>query len=134
MNKTLITLLAAAALAAGCATTPNRIKSDEALERYLAYAGEPVREFTAFRLQSWQPLGRDKLMLWTGVNDAYLVTVWETCRDLQFANSIRVRNTGSSVSTFDSIQVGRDRCRIEEIRPVDIRRMKAEQHAARDGD
>jgi hypothetical protein len=119
-----MTLALCAAVLAGCATGPTRVGSDEPLDRYLAYAGEPVRQFNSFGLHSWTPLARDKLLLWTGVNDAWLLTVWDTCRDLQFANAIKVTSTGSSISTFDSVRVGRDRCPIKEIRPVDVKAMK----------
>jgi len=118
-----------AMLAAGCASGPQRVRSDDTLAQYLEYAGEPVRGFTSFRLQSWQPLARDRLILWTGVNEAYLVTVWDTCPDLQFANSIAVTSTASQVTTFDHVRVGRDRCPIRAIRPIDVRQMKADRAA-----
>jgi hypothetical protein len=64
-----------------------RNSGDQAVA-YLDYAGDPVRGFTSFRLQSWQPLSRTQLVLWNGVNEAYLVTVWDGCSDLQFAQSL----------------------------------------------
>jgi hypothetical protein len=119
-----------AMLVVACASGPRRVDSNETLARYLDYAGEPVRGFTSFRLQSWAPLSRDRLVLWNGVNEAYLVTVWDTCQDLQFANAIRVTSTGSQVTTFDQVRVGRDRCPIKQIRPIDVRQMKADRAAA----
>jgi hypothetical protein len=113
---------------AACVGGPRRIEGDRAIQ-YLDYAGEPVRGFTAFRLQSWQPLSRDQLILWTGVNEAYLVTVWDSCPDLQFAESIRVTSTGSEITTFDQVRVGRDRCPIEKLQPIDVRQMKADRAA-----
>jgi hypothetical protein len=118
-----------AMLAVGCASGPQRVRSDDTLAQYLDYTGEPVRSFTAFRLQSWQPLARNRLILWTGVNEAYLVTVWDSCPDLQFANSIGVTSTGSQVTTFDHVRVGRDRCPIQAIRPIDVRQMKTDRAA-----
>ena len=128
MKKIPIVLLLAV-LAAGCASGPQRVRNDDTLAQYLEYAGEPVRGFTSFRLQSWQPLARDRLILWNGVNEAYLVTVWDSCPDLQFAHSIGVTSTGSQVTTFDHVRVGRDRCPIREIRPIDVRQMKADRAA-----
>jgi len=126
--KQLLTLVMTALLTVGCAGGPRRVDGDRTIQ-YLDYAGEPVRGFTSFRLQSWQPLSRNRLILWTGVNEAYLVTVWDSCPDLQFAHSIRVTSTGSQITTFDHVKVGRDRCPIEQIRPIDVRQMKADRAA-----
>lgn len=128
--KHLFTIALAALVAAGCAGGLRRNSDDQAIA-YLDYAGDPVRGFTSFRLQSWQPLSRTRLVLWNGVNEAYLVTVWDGCTDLQFAQSIHVSSTGSQITTFDHVNVGRDRCPISEIRPVDVRQMKADRAADR---
>ena len=122
-------LILVALLTVACASGPQRVRSDDTLAQYLGYAGEPVRGFTSFRLQSWQPLARDRLILWNGVNEAYLVTVWDSCPDLQFAHSIGVTSTGNQVTTFDHVRVGRDRCPIRAIRPIDVRQMKADRAA-----
>lgn len=124
-----IILVLMSVLAAGCAGTLKRADSAETLAQYMGYAGEPVQGFMAVRVQSWQPLARDKLILWTGVNEAYLLTVWDTCTDLMFANVIGVTQTGSQITSFDKVRVGRDRCPIRQIRPLDIRQMKADRAA-----
>ena len=113
-------------LAAACATGPARFETSATLERYESYALAPVRDFTSFDLLWWEPLTRNRLVLWNGVNEAYLVTVWNSCQDLKFAQAIRVTKTGNTISTFEAVKVGRERCQIEEIRPIDVRRMKAE--------
>jgi hypothetical protein len=121
------------ALLAGCAGGPPRIQSNETLDRYLGYAGEPVERATSFRLDSWEWVDRDRIVLWTGVNEAYLVTVWDTCRDLQFTNHIRVvSGISNTISRFDKIKVGSDTCPIKEIRPIDVKSMKADMAAARE--
>jgi len=126
--KQLVMLVLTAMLFAGCASGPRRNTDQESLS-YLDYAGEPIRGFTSFRLQSWRPLSRNRLVLWAGVNEAYLVTIWDGCPDLQFANAIHVSSTGSQITTFDHVGVGRDRCPISEIRPINIRQMKADRAA-----
>ena len=126
--KKFILVILAALLASACASGLRRDASDEKLA-YLDYAGEPVRGFTSFHLQSWQPLSRNQLVLWAGVNEAYLVTIWNGCRDLQFAEAIHVSSTGSQITRFDHVNVGRDRCQITEIRPIDVRQMKADRAA-----
>jgi hypothetical protein len=128
--KQLVMLVLIALLAAGCAGGLRRNSDDDAIA-YLDYAGEPVRKFTSFRLQSWQPLSRNRLVLWAGVNEAYLVTVWDNCPDLQFAHAIHVSSMGSQITTFDHVDVGRDRCPISEIRPINVRQMKADRAADR---
>jgi uncharacterized protein YpuA (DUF1002 family) len=122
-------LVLMAALATGCAGTLKRSDTDETLAQYMGYAGEPVQGFTAMRIQSWQPLARDKLILWTGINEAYLLTVWDNCTDLMFANVIGVTQSGSQVTSFDKVRVDRDRCPIEQIRPLNIKQMKADRAA-----
>jgi hypothetical protein len=128
--KQLVMLVLTALFAAGCAGGLRRDSDDDAIA-YLDYAGEPVSEFTSFRLQSWQPLSRNRLVLWAGINEAYLVTVWASCPDLQFAQAIHVTSTGSQITTFDHVNVGRDRCPISEIRPINVRQMKADRAADR---
>lgn len=126
--KWFVMLVLSALLVAGCASGPRRNTDQESLS-YLDYAGEPIKGFTSFRLQSWRPLSRNRLVLWAGVNEAYLVTIWDQCPDLQFANAIHVSSTGSQITTFDHVEVGRDHCPISEIRPIDIRQMKADRAA-----
>ena len=125
MERPLVIVLAAA-LTAACVAGPARFETNATLERYEAYALAPVRDFTSFSLYWWEPLTRNRLVLWNGVNEAYLVTVWNTCQDLEYAQTIRVTKTGNTISTFEAVKVGRERCPIEEIRPIDVRRMKAE--------
>lgn len=128
-------VLLAAALVAACSGIPRRESDQEALARYMDYAGAPVDRFSVLgRVDGWRPLGRNKLIVWTGVNEAYLLTVAEPCFDLEFAHSVSLTSTGSSVSRgFDSVKVGRDRCMITEIRPIDYQQMKADQRAAGGG-
>ena len=119
-----------ALLLGGCASGVDRLAGDTPLERYTNYAGTPVDRITAFDINGWTALSRNRLVLWTGVNDAWLVTVWDSCRDLEFADRIRVARTGASISRLDQIIVGGERCPISEIRPIDVRQMKLDRAAA----
>ena len=130
--KTMLALLLAAALAAGCASDPKRSQGERVLARYEGYIGAPIRDFTAFRQDSWQPVSRTQLILWTDMSHAYLITITGNCPDLMFTDGIRVTSTGSSISTFDSVIVRGDRCPIEEIRPIDVRQMRADEKELRD--
>lgn len=123
-------LAVAALLLAGCATGVSRLSSETPLERYSAYAGEPVNSFTAFDINGWTALSDSKIVVWTGVNEAWLLTVWSGCQELSFADRIRIKSTGSSVMRGDTVIVGRDRCPISEIRPIDVKQMRADREAA----
>jgi hypothetical protein len=137
MKAKLWTCLCLALLTVGCASTDTmaRAKSvDPEVERYSKYALAPVDSFTAFSFDSWTPLSRTKLVIWPRFNEAYLVTVWDTCFDLNFAQHIGVSRTGASVTKFDKVLVGRHQsCPISEIRPIDLKKMKADREAAKAG-
>jgi hypothetical protein len=107
-------------------------RKDEVGLNYIDYAGEPVDTVrTLSEINGWTPVSRTQLVIWTGVNEAWLLKVWDNCRDLTFANSISVTRSGRQITTFDKVQVGDDRCLITEIRPVDVKQMKADRKAAK---
>ena len=128
--KRILAMTLMAFVATACASGLQRSRNTDPLERYDGYIGEPIHGFTAMRADSWQPVGRDQLIIWTGLSDAWLVTVLGSCSDLQFANSIRINTSVHTITDFDTVLVGRDRCPIKEIRPIDIRRMKADRKEA----
>ena len=129
MNK-LLAIALMAFVASACASGLPRSRDEGPLTRYDGYIGEPIRGFTAMRPQSWTSVSRNQLILWTSLNDAWLIKVWPNCNDLQFANTVRVTSTVSTITTFDRVLVGRDSCPIEEIRPIDIRQWKADRKEA----
>ncbi len=129
MNTSLVkgasaSLTAAAALLAGCATGP---KLD-----YTDYAGEPVKSFYMNNFDGWTVVSKDQLVIWSGMNKAYLLTVTGYCPDLQYANAIAVTSTGNTVDRFEKVLVGRDRCFINEIRPLDTKQMKDDRKLLRE--
>lgn len=130
-NATILLLAVAVALAGCASNTIARLRGEDASLRYVDYAGTPVEQFTSFGIDGWTPVSRNQLVVWNGVNEAYLITVWDSCRDLQFAQSIGISSTGRSISRFEHVRVGRDRCPISEIRPIDVRQMKADRASAR---
>jgi len=118
----------AAASTAAPATTQER-----ALARYQAYAGQPIQSFTWLgRFDSWEPLGKDHLLVYTRPGEAYLLKVRGPC-DLNFVTGpVGITSTNSTVyAGLDSIAVntgvgGNWQCPIDEIRPLDVHRMKAD--------
>jgi uncharacterized protein DUF6491 len=131
--KTLTAILLAALVASGCATTGDSgiqlSKSERLLSKYEPYVGEPVKSFTAFRPDSWQPISRTQLVVWTNMNNAYLLTVAGPCHDLPFARTVGVTSTTSEITTFDSVIVRGNRCPIRQIQPIDVRQMRADRNA-----
>ena len=132
MRKHVLLSVVATLTLAACASSLPRVSEESATERYQNYAGQPVDRFTAFNITGWTALSRDKLVIWTGVNEAWLLTVWTNCQDLHFAERIRLKRTGASVTRSDMVLVGRDQCPISEIRPIDVRQMKADRAAERE--
>lgn len=118
------------AVLAGCATGIARMNGETGMQRYQDYVGAPIDQFTAFDFNGWELAGRDQVVVWTGVNEAYLIRVWSTCTDLNFAHRIGVTSTGHTVSRLESIRVGRQRCPIEDIRPIDVHGYKADRALA----
>jgi hypothetical protein len=131
MNRNAL-LIAVLVFLAGCATGVARMKTETAVDRYRPYIGTPIDQFTAFRFDGWELAGPNQVVVWTGVNEAYLITVWKSCRDLNFAQQVGVTSTGHTVSRMESIRVGRERCPIESIRPIDIRTYKEDRAALRE--
>jgi hypothetical protein len=63
------------------ASAPPPSAQQRALEQYRNYAGPPIPYFVWLgRLYSWEPLGKDRLVIFTTTNEAYLLTVWPPAR------------------------------------------------------
>jgi hypothetical protein len=112
------------------------VTQERALARYSSYAGPPVPSFTWLgHFDSWEALGKDRLVVYTTPSDAYLLKVAPPC-DLRFViYRVGLTSTASTVSSgLDSVVVDNAaagapwQCPIEEIRQVDVRRMKADLH------
>ncbi|HPF27077.1 MAG TPA: DUF6491 family protein [Steroidobacteraceae bacterium] len=132
MRTYILAAVVGAMALSGCASTGGiaKMQGEAAQYRYVDYAGEPIDDFRSFRLDGWAAVSRDTLVLWNGVNEAYLVKVWDNCRDLNFANVIGVTSTTNTISKFEKVRVGNDVCPISEIRPIDVKQMKADRRAA----
>jgi hypothetical protein len=113
-----------AALLTACASGPKL--------NYTEYAGEPVKSFYMSNFDGWSAVSKDQLVVWTGLNKAYLLKIEGYCPDLQFANAIAVTSTANTVDKFEKVLVGRDRCLINEIRPLDVKQMKEDRKIMRE--
>ena len=123
---------AAGTAAGGAITAAPATAQERALERYSAYAGRPVKSFTWLgHFDSWEPLGKDHLLVYTKPNEAYLLEVSGPC-DVRFVSGpVGISSANSTVyAGLDSITVrsgvaGTWQCTIDEIRPLDVHGMKA---------
>jgi len=130
MRLSMLTLGLASALAA-CAGPGPRARQAQALERHMNFAGEPVDSFNLRLMQQWQPLGETHVVVYTAINEAWLLALDQPCHGIDFAQAIALTSTGSRVHRrFDSVRFDQQLCRIHEIRPVDVRAMKAARRAA----
>jgi hypothetical protein len=133
MHHTLVRLAAAAvwlALLGACASGAP-MRQSQLRDRYLQYAGSPVDHINWLgRFDSWEPVSRDQLVVFTTPRDAYLIKVWSSCAgpDLYFARErIGLTSTAGVVyARLDRVRTGHWSCPIEEIRPIDYRRMQAD--------
>jgi hypothetical protein len=121
-------LLTVATLSA-CSGIPRRESDAQTLARIQQYAGDPVTEFRTFgSYNSWTPIDNHHVLVQTNINEAYLISVFEPCTNLPFATHLAItsRFPNQVQSGFDSIRVGRERCRISQIRPVNYKQMRAD--------
>lgn len=123
-------VMIAATVFAGAAGAQTRERQQEALEAYLPYAGAPVDSFRFWNLTQWELVAPTKVVVWPKLQEAYLLTVDEPCSELEWAKSIAVTSSVQRVTArFDSVKVGRDECRINEIRPIDYRKYQQDRKA-----
>src|SRR5690606_19986709 len=110
---------------AGSTHADTRATMHETLEHYAPYLGEPVDAFTFWSLNKWKLAGPEKVIVWPAVNDAYLVTVEKPCSRLEWARGIGFgsRQRHQVQVRIDHLDVDGQRCRIEEIRRIDLEAM-----------
>ncbi len=129
MKHYLIVCLTVALLLTGCANTIARMKGADAELNYADYAGEPINSFAMTTFDGWTVVGDKEVVIRTAVNNAYLIKVVGYCPNLKFTPTIGVTSSAGQVDRFEKVIVGRDRCMISEIRPIDMVRMQADHKA-----
>ena len=113
-------------LPGGCADMQPNHSDDVARENFLKYAGPPVDSFTYLgHYNGFRALGGRDVVVWTSINDAWLITVMAPCPNLPYANGLGMTSAGHTItSRVDWVHFDRGRCRIESIRHVDYLAMK----------
>jgi Family of unknown function (DUF6491) len=120
----------AAALVAACACAcagAARRGAQPSLDQYMRYAGPPIQRFSYRNSYTgWQIVEEYKIIMFVG-DGAYLLTVVPPCPQMRLAMFMSIRNaSGGIVSRFDRVQLDENDCLIDEIRPIDYRRMRQE--------
>jgi hypothetical protein len=126
-------MIFAATLLAGCATVPPISKQDAATEAtLLQFAGPPIDSFTYLgRYDGFRTLGDKQVVIFTTINDAYLIRVRDPCINLRIANTVELTSSNRTVSrTFDFVLADHERCLIDTIRHIDYAAVKRARSAA----
>ena len=139
--KPMLLLLAMCLIVGACASTPRQTDAEK-LALYRAHSGDPVRDFQYFgSINGWSPIGDSALVVWTKPSQAYLLELFGTCTDLGSAPAISLSNSMGRVSSrFDSVHVlggsgnttMRIPCRIQTIRPLDVKALRQAQQEMRE--
>lgn len=112
-----------------------RERFDQRREFVSQFAGAPRSSVSFMRHYDFEPLGEHTLLLYESLNRAYLVEIEDFCPELTSALAIGVDNKTSTLNAkFDSVHVRGRNCRILEIRPVDVKAMKAAQKQRREAE
>jgi hypothetical protein len=129
--KTLLLSAVAVAVLAGCAST--RMPEADRLALYQAHAGQPVKQIRYYSAMGWDRIDDEHVVLDMRPNESWLLTVSGPCLDWGGASPIlRLSSTGPYVmAKFDRIltQGSPVSCRIEEIRPIDVKGLRAARDA-----
>src|SRR5579872_2826373 len=125
-------VVVAAVLLSSCSSIPLAQREAAERARFEAYAGKPVDHFTWLtHYEGWEPISRNQLVVWTDINQAYLITVFKPCTDLMFARRIGLTSTADSVyAHFDHVRADGWTCIINTIQPVDYLRMQRDEREA----
>ena len=131
--KPIIPLLAVLVLAA-CATTGQ--SDSEHLANYTAHAGEPVKQIRYREPMGWDRIDGEHIVLNMRPTESWLLTLPVNCLDWAGESPLLKVDAPSGwlMAKFDTVKVAGSPvdCRIEEIRPLDIRGVRAAEKQMRD--
>jgi hypothetical protein len=107
------------------ASAQQREWEKQQLALFQQHAGEPIKQFPMFYLWEWQVLGPQQLAVWATIHDVYLLRVDKACNNLLWTHGLSVTQEMSQKVTekFDFVVFRNQRCKIEEIRPIDYEAM-----------
>lgn len=132
MKALILPMLAVLGLAA-CAA--NRISDADRLAIYDAHSGAPVKQIRYYHAMGWDRIDDQHVLLNMRPSETWLLKVSGPCLDWGSASPVlRLSSTGPYVmAKFDRILTEGSpvSCRIEEIRPVDVKAVRAAEDARR---
>ena len=130
MKALIVPLIAVLGLGA-CAT--NRLSDTDRLALYDAHAGAPVKQIRFYNAMGWDRIDDEHVLLSMRPSETWMLKVSGPCLDWGSASPVlRLSSTGPYVmAKFDRILTEGSpvSCRIEEIRPVDVKALRAAQDA-----
>jgi len=123
LSKVFAGALVAAFVLAGCASTPSEesgMSFGELLVSKGYRIGDPVSRVSNWRMDSWNYLDDEHLIIRSGVSRYYLITLRNRCADLSSAVRIGFTNTVGALTVHDQVIVRGpgdwvDRCMIESL-------------------
>jgi hypothetical protein len=117
-------------MVAACSTPGPAERQARRLQLIEEVAGAPVESFHFWRLDRWEGLGREHVVVWTRLDTAFLLRVDAPCQGLDYALTLGLTSTNQRVyQRFDSVLFEDQRCRIAEIRPVDVKALRLAEKA-----
>ena len=130
MKALIVPLIAVLGLGA-CAT--NRLSDTDRLALYDAHAGAPVKQIRFYNAMGWDRIDDEHVLLNMRPKETWLLKVSGPCLDWGSASpTLRLSSSGAYVmAKFDRILTEGSpvSCRIEEIRPIDVKAVRAAQDA-----
>jgi hypothetical protein len=129
VRPTAFGLVGAFALLGACTDNPPK-REQMAADRatFLKYSSDPVERVTYLgRYYGMRQLGDYQFVLWTTINDAYLMKVTPPCVGLDYTTSLNLTSAQNTITRgVDGALVEGQKCFITEIRPVDYQKMRRE--------
>lgn len=116
-----------------CAEHMQMVKARDAqdLAEFKRFAGEPIKRIRGFTpIDRWRSFDDQNFAIWVGTNRAYLISLRQPCFDLHHQLQIRITGgTGTVDSVLSRVEFDQQRCRIQEIRPLDDKARRAARFA-----
>ena len=98
-----------------CSTTPFVLDSKYSFPEF-----ETVDSLTHYRIDSWQPVDSQSLIVQTAPSEYYLVILKTRVRDLNFNEGISFTSTGTQIQAkFDCVQVNDFHCGAGTAAPIE---------------
>ena len=120
---------------AGCAGMSSTRAPSEALTRYQSVAGPSVQFLPFWRLEEWEAVDDEHLVVWTSRREAWLLQVWPNCNGLISSPTIALTSSVHRVyANIDKVLLAQHEvCRIQDIRSIDVAALKRAREAAKSG-